>query len=71
MNTKEIAVFSFYILLMVLLVGLKLTGFIGWSWLWVLFPLWVGIILLAIGFMITFIVSLLLLIVSMVLDKFY
>lgn len=29
-------------LLTVLFIGLKLTGFIAWSWLWVLSPLWIG-----------------------------
>jgi hypothetical protein len=29
-------------LLGVLFVGLKLTGYIDWSWLWVLAPFWVG-----------------------------
>lgn len=29
-------------LLTVLFVGLKLTGYIAWSWWWVLSPLWVG-----------------------------
>jgi hypothetical protein len=35
--------------LTVLFIGLKLTGFIAWSWLWVLSPLWiiVGIAILA------------------------
>lgn len=28
-------------LLTVLFVGLKLTGFIAWSWWWVLAPLWI------------------------------
>jgi hypothetical protein len=27
-------------LLAVLFIGLKLTGYIGWSWWWVLAPLW-------------------------------
>lgn len=26
--------------LAVLFIGLKLTGYIGWSWVWVLCPLW-------------------------------
>ncbi len=30
-------------LLTVLFVGLKLTGYIAWSWLWVLSPLWIGL----------------------------
>lgn len=29
-------------LLTVLFVGLKLTGCISWSWLWVLSPLWIS-----------------------------
>jgi hypothetical protein len=32
-------------LLTVLFVGLKLTGYIGWSWWWVLSPLWISAIL--------------------------
>jgi hypothetical protein len=31
-------------LLLVLFVGLKLTGHISWSWLWVLAPIWVPVI---------------------------
>lgn len=30
----------FVSLLTVLFIGLKLTGYIAWSWLWVLSPLW-------------------------------
>jgi hypothetical protein len=29
-------------LLGVLFIGLKLTGYIHWSWLWVLAPFWIG-----------------------------
>ena len=29
-------------LLTILFIGLKLTGYISWSWLWVLSPLWIG-----------------------------
>lgn len=29
-------------LLTVLFIGLKLTGYIAWSWWWVLSPLWIG-----------------------------
>ena len=38
-------------LLTLLFIGLKLTGFITWSWIWVLAPLWVpmGIALLVIS----------------------
>lgn len=30
--------------LTVLFIGLKLTGYIHWSWLWVLSPIWISII---------------------------
>ena len=42
-------------ILTILFIGLKLTGYINWSWLWVLSPLWisfgviVGILLIAFG----------------------
>jgi len=39
-------------LLTFLFVGLKLTGHIGWSWVWVLSPLWIAA-LVAIGFILT------------------
>ena len=29
-------------LLTILFIGLKLTGYITWSWLWVLSPLWIS-----------------------------
>ena len=35
----------FIILLTILFIGLKLTGHIGWSWWWVLSPLWVSALL--------------------------
>lgn len=41
--TKYVAVQtgpSFLALLGILFIGLKLCGVIGWSWLWVLCPLW-------------------------------
>lgn len=34
-------------LLTLLFVGLKLTGFITWSWLWVLSPIWISLLLFA------------------------
>ena len=33
------------VLLCVLFVGLKLTGHIAWSWLWVTSPIWISLIL--------------------------
>jgi hypothetical protein len=42
---------SFIGLLTILLVYLKLTGHIGWSWWWVWSPLWIG----AIGYVVLFV----------------
>jgi len=36
---------SFSGLLTILFIGLKLTGYINWSWWWVLAPLWISFIL--------------------------
>ena len=33
-------------LLLVLFIGLKLGGVINWSWLWVLSPLWIPVVLI-------------------------
>jgi hypothetical protein len=32
-------------LLTILFIGLKLTGFINWSWWWVLSPIWISVLL--------------------------
>jgi hypothetical protein len=32
---------GFFGLLTILFIGLKLTGYIDWSWLWVLSPIWI------------------------------
>lgn len=37
---------SFIGLLTILFIGLKLTDYIDWSWLWVLAPLWIPITLI-------------------------
>ena len=34
---------SFLEILTLLFIGLKLTGYITWSWIWVLSPLWISI----------------------------
>lgn len=41
-------------LLGVLFVGLKLTGYIDWSWWWVTLPFWGGLALVAVIFIIYF-----------------
>jgi hypothetical protein len=35
-------------LLAILFIALKLTGVIAWSWVWVLSPLWIPLVLLAV-----------------------
>lgn len=45
MENKEKVIYkgiSFTGLLGILFIALKLTGFIDWSWIWVLAPLWIG-----------------------------
>ncbi len=37
---------GFLILLTILFIGLKLTGHIAWSWVWVLAPVWIPCALL-------------------------
>lgn len=37
-------------LLTILFIALKLTGFIAWSWWWVLSPLWISFLLLVVIF---------------------
>ena len=43
-------------MLTILFIGLKLTGYVDWSWTWVLSPLWIGftlgVTLIVIGMMI-------------------
>lgn len=45
---------GFFGLLTILFIGLKLTGYIAWSWWWVLAPLWVplSILLVILGVLI-------------------
>lgn len=55
-NTSSSGGIGFFGLLTILFVALKLTGYITWSWWWVLAPIWgpallaIFIILLFIGF---------------------
>lgn len=36
---------SFLSLLCILFIGLKLTGYIAWSWVWVLAPVWIPFVM--------------------------
>ena len=44
---------SFSTLLTLLFIGLKLTGNIAWSWVWVLSPIWISMLLCVIMIIIT------------------
>lgn len=43
-------------LLTVLFIGLKLTGYITWSWLWVLSPIWIPFSLTLLLFLVFFVI---------------
>ena len=43
LNNTNTSGVSFLGLLALLFIGLKLTGYITWSWIWVLAPLWIPI----------------------------
>ena len=43
MNSKSTGGVGFLGLLTLLFIGLKLTGYIAWSWIWVLAPIWIPI----------------------------
>lgn len=45
-NSSSSSGIGFFGLLTILFIGLKLTGYIEWSWLWVLSPLWIPIAIL-------------------------
>ena len=51
MNNKNTNGVGFLGLLTLLFIGLKLTGYITWSWIWILAPLWItlSIVLLIIS----------------------
>ena len=46
-------------LLTVLFIGLKLTGYINWPWLWILSPMWISLLLAIVILGIAFIILLL------------
>lgn len=39
-QVQSVGGIGFFGLLAILFIGLKLTGYIGWSWWWVLSPIW-------------------------------
>lgn len=42
---------SFAGILTIVFIVLKLTGVIGWSWIWVLSPIWIPVILAVVSFL--------------------
>lgn len=48
MEDKSSGGIGFCGVLTVLFIALKLTGFIHWSWIWVLSPLWISVIFYAV-----------------------
>ena len=46
-------------LLTILFIGLKLTGYITWSWIWVLAPIWISIVVVVIIIIIIAIIAVL------------
>ena len=44
-TTQSSSGIGFAGMLTILFIGLKLTGYINWSWWWVLSPLWIGLAL--------------------------
>lgn len=39
---------GFFGMLTILFIGLKITGYINWSWWWVLSPIWISILVILI-----------------------
>lgn len=57
-NTKNVTVqFPIVGLLGLIFITLKLTGYITWSWLWVLSPFWIPLAIAAVIFLVVFIVA--------------
>lgn len=57
-NSKNVTVqFPILGLLGLIFITLKLTGYIAWSWLWVLSPFWIPLAIAAVIFLVVFIVA--------------
>jgi len=58
-NNKEVKTvgLGFADALTLLFIGLKLTGYITWSWIWVLSPIWISISILALIILIIFLIN--------------
>jgi len=56
-NSTSTGGIGFTGLLPVLFIGLKLTNYIAWSWLWVLCPLWIPLVVVLGVFFVIFLIS--------------
>ena len=58
-NNKEVKTvgLGFADALTLLFIALKLTGYITWSWIWVLSPIWISISILALIILIIFLIN--------------
>jgi len=56
-NSTPTVQFPLLGILGLIFITLKLTGYITWSWLWVLSPFWIPFAILAVIFLIVFIVA--------------
>ncbi len=48
---------GFFGMLTILFIGLKLAGFIDWSWVWVLAPIWIPLVLLVVILLVLLIID--------------
>ena len=53
-NSKSVGL-GFCDVLLIVFIVLKLIGIINWSWGWVLAPLWIPVLLVVIGFLVSLI----------------
>jgi hypothetical protein len=51
-NSTSTGGVGFFGLLTILFIALKLTGYITWSWWWVLSPIWIPVVVLVVFFII-------------------
>ena len=56
-NSNNSGGIGFFGLLTILFIGLKLTGYITWSWWWVLAPIWISLALGVVSVLIFIIVG--------------
>lgn len=49
-ENKQQGGIGFFGLLTILFIGLKLTGYVNWSWVWVLSPIWLPSVIVIVVF---------------------